>query len=299
MHSGDRPATWMRESVGTVTEDPTEDSRDPDHLSGIDHSHPHSARIWNYWLGGKDNFEVDRIAGDAWAATQPHIVPIARAGRAFLGRAVTFLARQGITQFLDVGTGLPTANNTHEVAQAANPTARVVYVDNDPLVLAHARALLRGTSEGETLYLDADMHDSEHLVAEASRVLDFSEPVAVIFMGVLGHITDLDEARTLVGRLIDRVPAGSYLALCDGTLPQDPETRAATEKAQQEYADTGAVPYWNRDRSQVGSFFDGLTFVEPGFTSVSLWRPDVGVESMATIGSPEPLDYFGGVARKP
>ena len=277
----------------------TEDSRDPDHLSAIDSSHPHSARIWNYWLGGKDNFEVDRIAGDAWAATQPHIVPIARAGRAFLGRAVTFLAREGITQFLDVGTGLPTASNTHEVAQAANPAARVVYVDNDPMVLAHARALLSGTPEGETLYLDADMHDSEHLVAEASRVLDFTEPVAVIFMGVLGHITDLDEARALVGRLVDRVPPGSHLALCDGTLPEDPVIRAATEKAQQEYADTGAVPYWNRDRDQVRTFFEGLTFVEPGFTSISLWRPDIGAEGVTSIGSPEPLDYFGGVARKP
>lgn len=278
-----------------MTEDPT----DPDQLSGIDHTHPHSARIWNYWLGGKDNFEVDRTAGDAWAATQPHIVPIARAGRAFLGRAVTFLASQGIEQFLDVGTGLPTANNTHEVAQTANTAARIVYVDNDPMVLAHARALLRSTPDGKTLYLDADMHDSAHLVTEAAKVLDFTEPVAVIFMGVLGHITDLDDARELVQRLIAHVPSGSYLALCDGTLPEDPAIRAATEKAQQEYADTGAVPYWNRDREQVRSFFEGMDLVDPGFVTVSQWRPEIGNAGLTTIGGPaEELDYFGAVGRK-
>jgi SAM-dependent methyltransferase len=285
-----------RKSESTVTDD----SDDVRAGTGIDSSIPHSARIWNYWLGGKDNYPVDREAGDAWAATQPHIVPIARAGRAFLGRAVTYLAREvGIRQFLDVGTGLPTASNTHEVAQTAAPASRVVYVDNDPLVLAHARALLSSAPEGETLYLDADMHDSDHLITEASKVLDFTQPVAVIFMGVLGHITDLAEARALVRRLLDRVPSGSYLALCDGTLPEDPEIRAATEKAQQDYADTGAVPYWNRDRSDVRGFFDGLDLIDPGFVSISLWRPEIATAGLATIGEPQELDYYGGVARKP
>jgi hypothetical protein len=277
----------------------TDTSSDPLAGTGIDTTVPHSARIWNYWLGGKDNYPVDRGAGDAWAATQPDIVTIARAGRAFLNRAVTHLAGEvGLRQFLDVGTGLPTANNTHEVAQRVAPESRIVYVDNDPLVLAHARALLTSTPEGATRYLDADMHDSDKLIRDAAEVLDFDRPVGVIFMGVLGHITDLDEARALVRRLVERVPSGSYLTLCDGTLPEDPEVRARTIQAQQEYADTGAVPYWNRTHEEVRSFFDGLELVEPGFVSVSLWRPQQP-EGVTEIAPPEPMDYYGGVARKP
>jgi hypothetical protein len=268
--------------------------------SGIDSTVPHSARIWNYWLGGKDNFEADRVAGDAWVVDQPDIVTIARAGRAFLYRAVTYLAGDvGLRQFLDVGTGLPTANNTHEVAQSVAPDARVVYVDNDPLVLAHARALLTSTPEGATLYLDADMHDSDKLIGDAAKVLDFSQPVGVFFMGVLGHITDLAEAQNLVWQLMERVPSGSFLTVCDGTLPEDPEVRAMTIKAQQSYADTGAVPYWNRTPEEIRTFFRGLDFVEPGFTSVSLWRPELLNGTTTTIGTPQPMDYHGGVARKP
>ena len=177
----------------------TDASSDPMAGTGIDTSVPHSARIWNYWLGGKDNYPVDRAAGDAWIALNPEITVVARTSRAFLNRSVSYVAgEEGVRQFLDVGTGLPTADNTHQVAQRVAPDARVVYVDHDPLVLAHARALLVGTPEGETRYLDADMRDPENLLASAREILDFDRPVALMFMQVLGHIGDLDEARSLV-----------------------------------------------------------------------------------------------------
>ena len=274
----------------------TEDSS-PDARTGIDSSVPHSARIWNYWLGGKDNYAVDREAGDAWVAIHPEITVIARVTRAFLNRSVRYLAGEvGIRQFLDVGTGLPTADNTHEVAQRVAPDARIVYVDNDPLVLAHARALLTSTPEGSTRYLHADMHDSAALIDGAAEILDFSQPVAVFFMGVLGHIADTGEARTLVGNLMDRVPSGSFLTIADSTHPAEDK---AFQKAQEDYADTGAVPYWNRNPEEIASFFDGLEWVEPGFVSVPLWRPD-RPEGVPTLnGEPPALDHFGGVARKP
>ena len=257
--------------------------------SGIDTSVPHSARIWNYWLGGKDNYAVDREAGDAWVAMQPEITHIARAGRAFLQRAVTYQVRDvGIRQFLDVGTGLPTAQNTHEVAQSIAPETRIVYVDNDPLVLAHARALLTSTPEGATRYLHADMHDAAALIEGAKEILDLRRPVGVQFIGVLGHVADLDEARALVRGLMDWMPAGSHLTICDGA-----ESDEATRKAQEEYAKTGAVPYRNRAPEEIASYFDGLEPVEPGFVSVPLWRPDP-----SEVGEPRPVDLFGGMARK-
>jgi hypothetical protein len=266
--------------------------------TGIDASVPHSARIWNYWLGGKDNYAVDREAGDAWVAIHPEITVIARETRAFLNRSVRYLAGEvGIRQFLDVGTGLPTADNTHDVAQRVAPESRIVYVDNDPLVLAHARALLTSTPEGSTRYLHADMHDSAALIEGAAEILDFDQPVAVFFMGVLGHIHDLDEAKTLVNGLMDRVAPGSYLTICDSTHPVESE---AFKKAQEEYADTGAVAYWNRHQAEIESLFDGLEWVEPGFVSVPLWRP-AQPEGVTTLHSdpPKPLDHFGGMARKP
>jgi hypothetical protein len=266
---------------------------DPLAGSGIDTTVPHSARIWNYWLGGKDNYAVDREAGDAWVAVHPEILDIARESRAFLGRAVRHLAGEvGVRQFLDVGTGLPTANNTHEVAQSVAPDARIVYVDNDPLVLAHARALLTSTPEGETRYLDADMHDRDTLIEGATEILDLTQPVAVCFIGVLGHVADLDEARGLVRGLMDRMPSGSHLVLYDGVNPTDDGGR--NQQAQDEYADTGAVAYRTRTIEEVASLFGGLEWVEPGLVPVSLWRPDP-----ARIGEPQPVDAYGGVARKP
>jgi hypothetical protein len=272
----------------------TEQSPDPIAGTGIDTTVPHSARIWNYWLGGKDNYAVDREAGDAWVAIHPEIVVIARETRAFLRRSLQYLAGEvGIRQFLDVGTGLPTADNTHEVVQRIAPDARVVYVDNDPLVLAHARALLTSTPQGSTRYLHADMHDSQGLIDGAAEILDVTQPVAVYFMGVLGHIADLEEARTLVRGLMDRLPSGSFLTICDSTHPSESD---AFTKAQEDYADTGAVPYWNRHPEEIRSFFDGLEFVDPGFVPVPRWRPD----GLRVAGEEPPfLDHFGGVARKP
>src|SRR5215475_12689327 len=169
----------------------------PDAAAGtaMDTSVPHSARIWNYWLGGKDNYAVDRAAGDAYIKVYPGIVDVARAGRAFLARAVRYLAAEaGIRQFLDVGTGLPTADNTHQIAQRAAPESRIVYVDNDPLVLAHARALLTSTPEGATDYIDADAREPEAILARAAATLDLGKPVALMLIGILGHVADDDQA---------------------------------------------------------------------------------------------------------
>ncbi len=258
--------------------------------TGIDTTVPHSARIWNYWLGGKDNYAVDREAGDAWIAVQPEITQIARATRAFLKRAVEYQVREaGIRQFLDVGTGLPTADNTHDVAQRIAPEARIVYVDNDPLVLTHARALLTSTPEGATRYLHADMHEPESLIEGAVEILDLTQPVGVQFMGVLGHVADIDVARRLVRGLMERMPSGSHLTICDGT-----EQDEVTRKAQDEYADTGAVAYRNRPAAEIASLFDGLEWVEPGFVTVTHWRPEP-----SEVGTPQVIDNFGGMARKP
>jgi hypothetical protein len=277
--------------MALVTADPT----DPFAGTGIDTTVPHSARIWNYWLGGKDNYAVDREAGDAWVAVHPQITVNAREARAFLQRVVRHLAGEvGLRQFLDIGTGLPTANNTHEVAQRIAPDARVVYVDNDPLVLAHARALLIGTPEGTTKYLHADLRDVDALIEGAREILDFTEPMAVLILGVLGHIADLDEGRALVKQVLSHVPSGSYLAICDGTPTEE------KRKAAEEYVKTGGVPYQNREPDVIAGFFEGLEWIEPGFVSVPLWRPDPPTDGVPTIGSsPMPVDEYGGVARKP
>jgi SAM-dependent methyltransferase len=275
----------------------TDESTEPFAGTGIDTSLPHSARVWNYWLGGKDNYAVDREVGDAWMALYPQIVVKARESRAFLGRAVRYLAGEaGIRQFLDIGTGLPTADNTHEVAQRVAPDARVVYVDNDPLVLAHARALLVGTPEGMTRYLHGDIADVDDILKGAAEILDLTEPVAVLMFGLLGHITDTAEARTLVGRILAPMPSGSYLAIADGTPTE--QTRKAEEE---QLKKTGAIPYRNREPEKIASFFDGLEWVEPGFVSVSLWRPDRPSADVPTITSaaPQPVDEYGGIARKP
>ncbi|QYN34838.1 SAM-dependent methyltransferase [Pseudonocardia sp. DSM 110487] len=180
---------------------------------------PHGARIWNYWLGGKDNYPADRAVGDAVQAAWPDIADAAKKSRQFLIRAVRYLAGEaGIRQFLDIGTGLPTMQNTHEVAQSVTPDARIVYVDNDPLVLTHARSLLvNTTAEGVTTYVDADYRDTERIIRRAGEVLDFERPVGVMFMGVLGYVRDPDEAGAIIARVLDSVPSGSYLALWDGT----------------------------------------------------------------------------------
>ncbi|MFF3171018.1 SAM-dependent methyltransferase [Streptomyces sp. NPDC057900] len=255
-------------------------------VDGIDSSTPHSARVWNYWLGGKDNYEVDRRLGAKMAELYPQIIEIARASRAFQARAVRYLAGEaGVRQFLDLGTGLPTANATHEVAQDVEPTARIVYVDNDPIVLAHARALLTSRPEGATDYVHADLTDAKTVLREAARTLDLDQPVAVMVLSTLGHVADSDEAAALLRSYLDVLPTGSHLMLCDtiGT----PETEAGSE----EYASGGAMPYISRPKEIMATFADGLELVEPGFGSISLWRPDepaVGV----------PVDQWGFVAAK-
>jgi hypothetical protein len=259
--------------------------------SAIDTTVPHSARIWNYWLGGKDNYEIDRVAGDEFVKVFPGIVDIARAGRAFLARAVSYLALEAaIRQFLDVGTGLPTVDNTHELAQRAAPDSQIVYVDNDPLVLAHARALLTSTPEGSTDYVDADMHDPGAILARAAASLDLDQPVALMLIGVLGHIADDDEAQSIAQRLMAGLTSGSYLALFDGL---DDITKEMSE-AQQGYDDTGAVPYKLRSREQVAPFFDGLEFVEPGLVRCTRWRPDA-----SRFGTGPDVPSLAAVARKP
>jgi hypothetical protein len=260
--------------------------------TGIDTTVPHSARIWNYWLGGKDNFAVDRAAGDAWAATFPGVRDIARASRSFLTRSIHYLARDaGIRQFLDVGTGLPTADNTHQVAQRVAPEARIVYVDNDPLVMAHARALLTSSPEGATAYIDADLRDPDKIVAEAVGTLDFGQPIALILSGVLGHIVDVGQARSIVRRLMGALPSGSYLSLNDGTNLIGGED---LEQAMQDYNDSGALPYVQRTPEEIASFFDGLALVQPGVVSCPRWRPDPVPDV-----PPAEVDAFGGVGRKP
>jgi O-methyltransferase involved in polyketide biosynthesis len=257
--------------------------------SGIDTTVPHSARIWNYWLGG--NFAVDRAAGDAWAATFPGVRDIALASRSFLTRSIAYLAADaGIRQFLDVGTGLPTADNTHQVAQRVAPQARIVYVDNDPLVLAHARALLTSTSEGATAYIHADLRDPDKILAEAADTLDFTQPIALILSGVLGHVVDIGQARSIVRGLLAGLPSGSYLSLNDGTSVIG---REELEQATQDYNDSGALPYVQRTPEEIASFFDGLELVEPGVVSCPRWRPGPPAGDQ-----PAELDAFGGVGRK-
>jgi hypothetical protein len=260
----------------------------------VDAGVPNSARIWNYWLGGKDNFPVDREAGDDYRAIYPEIVDVARASRKFLTRAVRYLAGQAqVRQFLDIGTGLPTADNTHEVAQRVVPDAKVVYVDNDPVVLTHARALLTTTTrQGDTAYIDADLHDPDTILEAAARTLDFTQPIGLMLLGILGHIEDDEEARSIVKRLMDALPPGSYLTICDGTN----DISEAGVEAQQRYNESGAVPYRLRRASQVTAFFEGLQVVEPGVVSCPRWRPDPDDLSR---GLPADMDQFAGVGRKP
>ncbi|GAB7110371.1 SAM-dependent methyltransferase [Streptomyces phaeofaciens JCM 4814] len=255
----------------------------------IDTSVPHSARIWNYWLGGKDNYPVDEAAGDAYTAVFPGIVTIARSSRAFLQRNITYLvAEAGIRQFLDVGTGLPTADNTHEVAQRIAPESRIVYVDNDPMVLAHARALLYSTPQGATAYVDSNVLDPDRILAAAAETLDFTRPTALILSNILGHIADYDQARAIATRLMDALPSGSYLSINDGSRGVDP----VFEQAQDAYNESGAVPYNLRTVEQITSFFDGLELLDPGVVSVPLWRP------AAASGAPVVVAEHGGLARK-
>jgi hypothetical protein len=264
-------------------------SADAQEPRDIDASIPHSARIWNYWLGGKDNFAADRAAGDEFLEVYPAQRDKARAVRHFLARAVRYLVVEaGVRQFLDVGTGLPTADNTHEVAQRLAPDSRIVYVDNDPLVLAHARILLTSSREGVTHYIDADLHDPASILAEAAKTLDLQQPVALLLIGVLGHVANHDEACRIVAALLDGLPAGSFLVQCDGT-DSDADYVAALEQ----YRDSGGVPYNVRRSEEIERFYDGLELVEPGVVQVTRWRPEPNV-----FGEAADVSELGGIGRK-
>ncbi|MEZ0075365.1 SAM-dependent methyltransferase [Planotetraspora sp. GP83] len=270
----------MKEDVPTAGDQPP---------AAIDTTVPHSARIWNYWLGGKDNHPVDREAGDQYREVFPRIADMARASRYFLVRAVRHLAGEaGVRQFLDVGTGLPTVDNTHEVAQRVAPESRIVYVDNDPLVLTHARALLTSTPQGVTTYIDADLYEPEKILETAAKTLDFARPVALMLMGIMGHVAD-GEAQAIVKRLVDALPSGGYLVLYDGS-----DVDESFVEAQRHYNEGGAVPYHLRSPEQITQFFDGLELLEPGVVSTSLWRPEHNPFETVTAA-----ETFGGVGRKP
>ncbi len=259
--------------------------------SRFDVSVAHVARVYNYWLGGKDNFTADRIAGDNTIAVYPGIRLSARANRAFLARAVRYLTEtEGIRQFLDIGTGLPTANNTHEVAQAAAPESRIVYVDNDPLVLAHARALLTSSPEGATAYLDADLRDTGKILSQAAETLDFGQPVAIMLIAILHYIPDADDAREIVARLLGAVPPGSFLAVSHAGSDLFPAEIAAFEKSLNEHLP--GERHMARPRAAVERFFDGTELLAPGVVRVSEWRPDSAAEGAI------PTTLWGGVGRK-
>ncbi|REF00597.1 SAM-dependent methyltransferase [Thermomonospora umbrina] len=253
----------------------------------IDMTVPHSARVWNYWLGGKDHYDSDRAAGDAVLKVFPQMKAAALQSRAFLRKAVSYLAEEaGIRQFLDVGTGLPTAANTHEIAQRAAPDAHIVYADNDPVVLLHAQALLTGNPPGQVHYLDADLRDTGDLLTQARAVLDFDRPIALLLMGILGHIgvtphdplaafTDPDAAREayaaarrIVQALVGALPSRSALALYEFD-----DSTEEVKQAGRVYAEAGALPYLLRSREQIAGYFDGLDLVDPGLVHPTEWRP--------------------------
>ena len=269
MHSGDGPAGGLHD---------------------FDISVAHSARVHDYWLGGKDNYAADRAAGDAVIAAYPGIVRSVRANRAFLARVVRFLAADaGITQFLDIGTGIPAVGNTHEVAQAAAPGCRVVYVDYDPVVLAHARALLESSADGAIGYIDADLRAPEMILEQAAQTLDFSRPVAVMLIAILHLIGDQDDPYGIISRLMAAVPAGSYLALSQVASDIEPEQMAEAAKR---YNRLAHETQRHRSHAEVARFFDGLELIEPGVVAVQEWRPGSEIEARTRSA------MWGGAGRK-
>jgi len=260
----------------------------------VDTSRPHTARMYDYFLGGKNHFAADRELANKVLATTPSARTAARENRAFLGRAVRFLAAEaGIRQFLDIGTGLPTTNSVHQVAQAVIPSARVVYTDNDPLVLAHARALLTSSLEGRTAYIQADLRQPESILASpvAREVLDFSQPVALMLAAILHFLPDSDKPGEVLATLLGALPAGSYLVASHTTAEHDPEQWAPLQRAYE----SGGIPGQFRDSGEFARLaFSGLELVPPGVVLVSEWRPDMP----GPRPTPAEVSVYGGVARK-
>ncbi|MQY09308.1 hypothetical protein ACRB68_74270 [Actinomadura sp. RB68] len=261
----------------------------------IDTSVPHSARVYDYYLGGKDHFPADREMAERAARSWPAVRVAVRENRAFLGRAVRYLVREaGVTQFLDIGAGLPSAGNVHEIAQAEDPAARVVYVDNDPIVLAHARSLLVGTPEGRTAYMDSDLRDPDRILGDpvTRRTLDFDRPIALIMVATLHFIVDAEQPCAIVGKLMEALPSGSYFASSHVTPEFDPEGVGGLVRA---YNNSGIAGQARTKQEFTEMAFAGLELVDPGVTLVSEWHPDSDGERP----SADQVNWFGGVARKP
>jgi S-adenosyl methyltransferase len=275
-----------------VTDDWLRATTRPVRFAKIDPRVPNVARVWNYLVGGRDNFAADRFAALQLIDAAPVVEAIAPAARAFLYRVVSYLAADaGVRQFLDIGTGIPTAGNTHEVAQAVDPRCRIVCVDNDPVVLVHARALLRSSPEGVTSYLDADAREPGKIIEAARETLDFDQPVALVLIGVLNFIEGTAaEIAAIIGRLLDPVPSGSYLAVTQ--LASDLDDTLLT--AQRRWNEMAATPVWLRDRAAVTAWFTGLELIEPGVVELDQWRPAEGDPRYDGV-----LPMYGAVARKP
>ncbi|MFD5793574.1 SAM-dependent methyltransferase [Streptomyces diastatochromogenes] len=255
----------------------------------IDTTRPHPARVYDWFLGGKDNYPVDEQLARQITAIDGGAPRAARANRAFMRRATRALAEEtGIRQFLDIGTGIPTEPNLHQIAQSAAPDARVVYVDNDPIVLAHANALLRGTPEGVTEYVQADARDPRGILEQAARVLDFDRPVALSLIALLHFVADEDGAHELVGTLVDALAPGSCLVLSTMTADFEPEN---VHRGIAAYA-AGGVTLVARSQAEVGVFFEGLRLLEPGIVSVADWRPEDAPDGDG------PISLYGGVGLK-
>jgi S-adenosyl methyltransferase len=272
-----------------VTDDWLKATARPVKLAQIDTTVPNVARVWNYLVGGRDNFDTDRKVARQLVAVAPVMGDVAPASRAFLRRVVNYLAGEaGIRQFLDIGTGMPTAGNTHEIAQEAAPESRIVYVDNDPVVLVHARALLRSSPEGVTSYIDADAREPGKIIAGAQETLDFDQPIAIVMIDVLNFIEGTAEVGAIIRTLLEAVPPGSYLALMQPAIDEE------LLIAQRRWNQLSPVPVWLRTRDEVASWLNGLELVAPGIVDVDEWRPAHGDPEY-----PDGMPLFGVVARKP
>jgi hypothetical protein len=259
-------------------------------LHDYDTGAAHPSRIWDYMLGGKDNFAADRVAAEKVLEVMPVIGLVARADRAFLAEAVHHLATEGIRQFLDIGTGLPTASNTHEIAQRVAPESRVVYVDNDPVVLAHARALMTSDRWGATAYIDADLRDTETILWQAAGMLDFSTPVAVLLLAVLHFIPDEDDPYGITARLMEAMPSGSVLVISHAASDIQAEAVTAGTVAYNQHSAVAITP---RTGAQVARFFDGLEVAAPGVVPLGHWRPG----PLSAVGHPA-LPTYCALGRK-
>jgi SAM-dependent methyltransferase len=256
----------------------------------FDPSVPHPARVYGYWLGGKDHHQADRKAADEVMAHRPQVVAGARANRRFLARVVRYLAGEcGIRHFLDIGTGLPAPGNTHEVAQAVAADARIVYVDNDPLVMTYARALLTSTPQGSCDYIEADLRDTATVMAQAKDTLDFTQPVAVLLLAVLHFIPDGDDPAHIVATLARHMAPGSYVVISHLTADFAPGPVTAGVSAYNDLVPTVLIP---RTHSQISALFAGLPLVPPGVVPLTEWRPTAGL-------FPHAADLYAGVAHAP